>query len=276
MFGIISNHCPSLAESGCAKGTVPASHTTFLAMADVIDQCHAGTQRKATARESLLAAAEHAMASFIPADFQVGPIKKWRLRLHLPDLLHELGFLPSCFTAERKHRSISALPTRLQKLLQKTTSYEKRLLQQILAAEITISQEPGLFPGAAVLVKPKAANSKQLGVISEYTSSTCRAAQVASSNRLAKRCQICKEDVVVFNHGGQIGVGQVWFHIALGNQRTTLVRIWNIADFHAAKHYAKCRVSNLSGFVPVEAMQYAILFHQDAIVLLPYQFYSKL
>ena len=59
---------------------------------------------------------------FIQADFQVGKIKKWHWQLRSPDLLDKLGNLPSCFTAERKHKSISALATRLQK----TSAYKKK------------------------------------------------------------------------------------------------------------------------------------------------------
>ena len=256
------------------SGLCQPAITAFLAMADLIDQCHAGTQHKATTRASLLAAAEHAIASFIQADFGIGMIKKWHWQLHLPDLLARLGSLPSCFTAERKHKSITALATRLNK----TSAFEKHLLQQVVSTEITTLQQPDLFPQAAMLVKAKAANAKQLAIISEYTTSRCTSAQIASVARLAKGCQIYKEDVVVYNHGGQIGIGQVWFHIALGIQHGTF---WNICDLHAAKHYAKCKISNQSGFIPMETIQYALVSHKDAsseeaTVLLPYQFYCRL
>ena len=171
LFPILAHFCRKwLCKVDCASQPLQ-----FFAMADLIDQLHAGTQRKATTRASLLAAAEHAIASFIQADFQVGMIKKWHWQLRSPDLLDKLGNLPSCFTAERKHKSISGLATRLQK----TSAYKKHLLQQVVATEITILLEPDLLPQTAILVKPKAANTEQLAIILEYTTSRCMAAQVA-------------------------------------------------------------------------------------------------
>ena len=112
------------------QGLCVAAVNAFLAMSEVIDQCHGGVQWKATTRQSLLSAVEKANASFLAAWPEETMIKKWHWHLHLPDALSRFSTLPSCFTAERKHKSISALATKLTR----TTSYEKHLLQQVLSS----------------------------------------------------------------------------------------------------------------------------------------------
>ena len=106
--------CTIIQPQGLAVEAVDA----FLAMSEVIDQCHGGVQWKATTWHSLLSAVERANAAFEVAWPEETMIKKWHWHLHLPDALSRFSTLPSCFTAERKHKSISALATKLQKTFQ--------------------------------------------------------------------------------------------------------------------------------------------------------------
>ena len=106
--------CTIIQPQGLAVAAVDA----FLAMSEVIDQCHGGVQWKATTWHSLLSAVERANAAFEVAWPEETMIKKWHWHLHLPDAWSRFSNLPSCFTAERKHKSISALATKLQKTFQ--------------------------------------------------------------------------------------------------------------------------------------------------------------
>ena len=115
-------------------GTCPLACAAFLAQAGLMDQCHFGCMSKATSRTSLLQIAELAISSFQEAFPTVGLIKKWHWILHLPDLLQRHDHLPNCFTAERKHKTISAYATKLER----TSSYEQHLLQQVLPRELMI------------------------------------------------------------------------------------------------------------------------------------------
>ena len=110
-------------------------------MALVIDQCHGGIQWRATTRSSLLTAVEEANKAFPEAWPDATMIKKWHWHLHLPDSYARFGHLPSCFTCERKHKTIASFASRLLK----TQSFEVHLLEQLLANEICVLKEPNVF-----------------------------------------------------------------------------------------------------------------------------------
>ena len=111
------------------QGLCPEAVKSFLAMALVIDQCHGGIQWKATTRASLLSAVEDCNYAFQAAFPDAPMIRKWHWHLHLPDSYAKFEPLPSCFTCERKHKTISSFDSRLLK----TQSFEANLLEQILA-----------------------------------------------------------------------------------------------------------------------------------------------
>ena len=257
-------------------GSCPKACEAFLAHADLLDQVHQGTMYGATTRASLLPAAEFAIQSFQEADFGVPLMKKWHWLLHLPDFLQRHGTLPSTFTTERKHKTIGKLATNLQK----TTAFESHLMQQVVAMEIVTLKEPGLFPDNCQLVKPKKATKQQLQVLRDLVGGPSNEALVASTAKLAKGGTIHAHDVVVFHHqDGHWELGQVWFHLELGARKVTLLQRWT-PTVDKASHSAKCTITNEQGFVPIESIQYPLLYSkasdQEATVLIPYQLYSKL
>ena len=155
------------------KALCPLAIQAFYAMAHVIDQCHGGVQWKRTTRESLLLAVEAANQTFRAAWPDAPMIRKWHWHLHLPDTMARFGMLPSCFTAERKHKTISAFATKLTK----TSHFEKHLLQQIVPNEISTLQELHLFPEVGHLIKPQKAQAKKCGgpiAILVHTTRPCR------------------------------------------------------------------------------------------------------
>ena len=210
---------------------------------------------RATTRASLLAAAENAIQSFQEADFGVPLMKKWHWLLHMPDFLQKHGNLPSTFTTERKHKTISAFATRLQKT---------HLMKQIVAMEVTTLREPGLFPDTCQLVEPKKPSKKQLQVLQNFVHAPGSDTMVASSARLARGGVIHSHDVVVFHHGdGSWQIGQVCFHLDLAGQKAALVQRWSPSEVHKMAHYAKCSINNEHGFVPIDSIQYPLLYSKD-------------
>ncbi|CAE7828917.1 unnamed protein product [Symbiodinium sp. CCMP2592] len=248
----------------------------FLAHADLLDQVHQGTMYGATTRASLLPAAELAIQSFVEANFGVSLIKKWHWLLHLPDFLERYGMLPSAFTTERKHKTIAKYATNLQK----TTAFESHLMQQVVAMEITTLKEPGLHPDTCQLLKPKKATKQQVQVLRDFVDGPLNEAMVASSAKLAKGGTIHAHDVVVFQQqDGRWEVGQVWFHLEVGAQQVTLLQRWT-PTVNKASHSAKCTIANEQGFVPIDSIQYPLLYSkasdQEATVLIPYQLNCRL
>ena len=234
-----------------------------------MDQCHFGCMSKATSRTSLLQIAELAISSFQEAFPTVGLIKKWHWILHLPDLLQRHGHLPNCFTAERKHKTISAYATKLER----TSSYEQHLLQQVLPRELMILQEPGMFPLRATLMKPRPANAKQMATMKQFAQGDCHGAMVSSRCKLPTGAQVRNGDALAFRQGASWQIGQAWFHVLLGSIQATLGHRRN------AEPILQCLVSQEAGFIPVDAMMFPLVFtmsgEQHATVLLPYQLYHQ-
>ena len=256
-------------------GLCPQAVKACLAMANVIDQCHGGVQWRTTTRRSLLAAVENANKSFHEAWPAATMIRKWHWHLHLPDTLQRFGLLPSCFTAERKHKTISAYATRLQK----THRFEYNLLHQILSNEISTLKELDLFPEAAHMMKPKRANTKQLAALAPFLSQPCPGAETSSVAKLSRGGQIFAGDVIIFSDGGGLSnwkVGQVVFHAKVFGLKTSLVQLWAVEAQH--QHYATCKLGHATGIIPMENILFAVPFHQEedvGTILLPYQIYSQ-
>ena len=135
-------------------------------MALVIDQCHGGIQWRATTRSSLLTAVEEANKAFPEAWPDATMNKKWHWHLHLPDSYARFGHLPSCFTCERKHKTIASFASRLLK----TQSFEVHLLEQLLANEICVLKEPNVFPAVAHVAKEKKATPKEIAAMAPFMS----------------------------------------------------------------------------------------------------------
>lgn len=257
------------------QGFCPEAIEAFLAMALVIDQCHAGAQWKATTRSSLLAAMEAANQNFLRAWPSASMIRKWHWHLHLPDLYQRFGMLPSCFTAERKHKTISQFATRLQK----TQNFESHLLEQVLANEITTLKEPDLFPERVHLCKPKKASSKQLAALAPFVSQPSPATQCSSLAKLARGGQIHAGDAIIFLDGmgsSSWKLAKVVLHARIFDLPATLVQLWDILSL--GKHHAKCRDNGSTGLIPMENILFAVPYSQEgleATMLLPYPIYSK-
>ena len=147
--------------------------------------------------------------------------------MHLPDSLARFGHLPSCFTCERKHKTISSFATKLLK----TDSFEAHLLEQILANEICVLKEPNIFPAVAHLVKERTAIAKEIEAIAPFMSQECSRAKISSVAKLSRGIQIHSGDAIVYSNGDGLSswsVAQVLFHAYVFGMATTLVEMWTI------------------------------------------------
>ena len=263
--------CTIIQPQGLAVEAVDA----FLAMSEVIDQCHGGVQWKATTWHSLLSAVERANAAFEVAWPEETMIKKWHWHLHLPDALSRFSNLPSCFTAERKHKSISALATKLQK----TTSYEKHLLQQVPSNEICTLQHPELFPKVCHMWKPKPATQQVQEAMAPFLNQPCLQAQSSTVAILARGGQVSGGDAIIFAEGHDPSKWKVALaikHVQVFGLQTTLAQLWPIQTMD--QYHAKCKVTASNGLIPLSNILFPVPYSQSkgqVTVLLPYQCYSR-
>eukprot|EP00435_Cladocopium_sp_Y103_P021938 s4572_g5.t1 len=204
-------------------------------------------------------------------------IRKWHWHLHLPDSLAKFGHLPSCFTCEGKHKTISSFASRLLK----TQSYEAHLLEQLLANEICQLKEPIVFPAVAHLVKEKQATAKEIAALAPFLGQPCNAAKISSAVKLFRGIHIHAGDTIIYSNGdgsSSWNVAQVLFHAHVFGMATALVQLWTI---HALeKHHAKCHIGSSTGLIPMDNILFPVPYNKSddkatAIVLLPYQIYCQ-
>ena len=257
------------------RNICPEACKAFLCMASLVDQVHEGVNHQCTTRQSLLSAVEASIASFRTWN-PCGMIRKWHWLLHLPDTLARFGYLPSCFAAERKHKTISSIATRLQK----TVDFELHLMQSILPQEIYALKEENLFPPGVHFNKPKKATSKELKTMAQFLSHTPTEAHVASSVTLPSGVQVHSHDVIVYTMDKQTWeVGQVLFHADVFGSQVTLLHAWDMLEAKAMQRVAIYHPSGRHGFIPVQAILFAVVFAKpqngQAKVLMPYSMYSR-
>lgn len=161
-----------------------------------------------------------------------------------------------------------------------TTNYCKNLLEQALAKELCILDEPSQFKDGVYLVKNIQASQKSLQTLSNLIGEPIHAArtsQLASINHVP--CH--KDDVVVYQTGpNDFRVAQVQLHFSLRGAIATLVKAWDVQEWVATKQFAICRVSETNlGFIPTADILAPVVYHKGATqakVLLPYPVYTKL
>ena len=188
-------------------------------------------------------------------------------------MYQRLGQIPNCFTAERQHKSISAVATRLSK----TQDFEKLLLQQVLPHELLKLQEPDLFPSTVQCLKPREAKKEELRVISQFFSRPPSSAAVASCAVLPTGARCHSKDAIAYRQDDQWQIAEIQFHLQTPGTLATLVRVWRVVDWQPAMRVATVQTSDLQGLIQTDAILFPLVYINrsttEATVLLPYQMY---
>ena len=142
----------------------------------VLDLLHSGIPAGMVTRGSLLARVEECLASFGKAD-EYGR--------------HQM--LPSCFTAERKHTAITKYATPMKY----TGAYERSLLEQVVAQEVSVLQQPGCFTEGVHLTQPCNASKRCLQWLSDILGEDISQATTSLEAKLESGCRVSKGDVVL-------------------------------------------------------------------------------
>lgn len=239
-------------------------------MAQAIDHVHDGNQAGTITRASLLTAMEEAIQSFAKA-FDVPLIKKLHWMLHLPDALTRYGTLPNCLQQK------GALATNLQN----QDRFEKHLLEQAIAKEISTLDQPDLFKEGVFLVNPKAASKKVLANL--FASLQIELHQALTSHVAKVRGTTCiAGDVILYHVGNHVHphwqVAEIKLHFGFQGTAMTMIHAWDLQSYVPAKQYASCKPSNMLGFIPTEDILVSVIWTQsssEAKVLLPHRIYAK-
>ena len=197
--------------------------------------------------------------------------------LHLPDTLGRFQTLPSCFTCERKHKTISRFATPMVT----TKSFEKALLSQVLCQEICTLQETDLFQAGAHLVDCHKVSKKTLAFLTTFLQENVE--NVESRLLKTNKGGPChKSDVVAFANDNPnplpFQVGEVQLHLKINAVPCALLKVWPILEYTPSQQHATCSaVDDNLGFVPIDQIVCSLAYTKqeaEAKVLLPYQLYK--
>ena len=197
----------SSSDDAKAHGQSFLDLTTFL---ELVSSCARGV----VTPEQLEKAVVQHVSSF-KALYGVGPmIIKFHYSLHFPLFLHRWGYLPSCFTLERKHR----VPKRYANQISNTShTWEEGVLRELTGHHIfELRSTPDRFSITASLVDGKVPSKRMHGLLTDiFQPAPGDALQTSRVARIDQweKCRV-GDMVTVREEGGDV-VGQVRWHAAV-------------------------------------------------------------
>ena len=126
------------------------------------------------------------------------------------------------------------------------------------------------------------ASKKTLQTLSSLIGEEMKEAMSSQCARInhVKHAECHKDDVVVYQTAGTMGVAEIKLHFRFRGAFTTLVKAWQVKEWVPHQQFATCTVLDQNlGFVPTADILVPLICHKsqaEAKVLLPYQIYSKL
>lgn len=246
----------------------------FLAMCDVVELLQL-VAMGIVSPALLLAAVESALDLFVKANWKQYMIKKFHWLLHLADKLREYGFLPACWSLERKHR----LPKRYAKGILNIRDYEYSMLKQVLCQEIFDLSLPGVFDTEPALKTPHKASQRLCDFVSqtlvECSPEDCL---TSASVRLQSTATCYWRDVVLFKShdvGKPWEAGEIWRHFSVHGQLVSLISVWNLQEYDSNMCIASWQSQENPMYVDTNDILCSLTFKKDpegiVITLIPYQ-----
>ena len=244
----------------------------------VLDLLHSGIPAGMVTRDSLLAKVEKCLASFGKAGFDKGWVKKFHWLLHLADEYGRHQMLPSCFTAERKHKAITKYATPMKY----TGAYERSLLEQVVAQEVSVLQQPGCFTEGTHLTQPCNASKRCLKWLSDILGEDIGQATTSLEAKLESGCRVSKGDVVLYasvSSTMQFNVGEVLLHFQMHEACWTVLKMWTMVNqYKPGQQHAVCKATEDMGLIEAADLltpaAYAQATSENVTVLLPFAIFG--
>ena len=149
--------------------------------------------------------------------------------LHLADQYRHFGRLQNCFVHERKHKSAKAFANRREC----TKSFERGLLEDLTHEMLENLINNILRPE---LPNPKRISQKMHDELYAAGRIPAGTPVYTAPELYLKARKVCNLDVVLFEEGHAISVGQIMFHFNYGTMYFSCLKVWRIAERHATKY----------------------------------------
>lgn len=194
----------------------------FYRLAHVLDLLR-NTSCESVTPESLMRAIKQHLEFFKSTYGEDHMTPKFHMVLHLPEQFRRHNMLLSCFTHERKHKSIKRFANHLHNT---SKDFESSVIESMTLAHLDDFADSVVFPSSkARLVNPSAAKQELTDTIRQISGlngdvETSRTAVLPSSTQ----CSV--NDVVACQIEGDIVVGQIWFHASVLGNCFTCISMW--------------------------------------------------
>ena len=248
----------------------------FLAMADILDMLQAVPLQKVTPQD-LRAVIHTFLQSCVAAEWKQYMHPKFHWLVHFPTHLEKFGMLPTCFVHERKHR----VAKRYANHIQNTQGFEKSVLSELVCHDLAVLKTSGIFDSAVKLSTPHTASKKLREFMSQQLSVSLQAEEclTCAVAHILPAGTCCKKDVVLIksSKGTQpFEAAEVWFHVQCKGICVSLVSLWKLKSYDAAKGLAEWLKQDNPVMISTSSILAPVCFtvsHDTAVrTLIPFQF----
>ena len=208
----------------------------FLAFGDVLDAVQACADG-GTSPSRLLYIIEAALDAFTKAGWHSFHKKKFHWLLHFSDHLRKLGFLPNCFSTERKNKNLK----QVAHLVKNTNTYHRSVLEEILCCELAELKKPGLFDLGLALLSAHAISKSSRQKLQQTLQVEILQSDLCSSRARLQSNAICTwRDVALLKSSNQLCACEIWLFLSLNTRLLALVSQWTVESYVPEKSCCIC------------------------------------
>lgn len=157
---------------------------------------------------------------------------KFHFCLHLPSMLNTHGMLISCFVMERKHKEVKRVANNLSNT---HGWFESNILETVTQMHLQdLADDCYMPPLTASLVKAHPAGPDLTAIVRNSLDVTGEV-QTSKTAFFSSYQQCSVNDVVLYDAGASLGVGQVQFHVSVDSCCISCITRWAPAgnnEFH--------------------------------------------
>jgi hypothetical protein len=251
----------------------------FLAMADILDLLQAVPLQKATPKD--LSVAIHTFfESCVAAGWRDHMRPKFHWLVHFSAHLRKFGMLPTCFVHERKHR----VAKRYSNPIQNISVFEQSVLSELVCHDLAGLKTQGIFNFDVRFKNPHPAPKNMREFLSKHMSVALQAAEclTCAAVYMLPAGSCAKKDVVLTRstEGTEpFDAGEVWFHAQCKGTYVSMVSMWQLKSYDAAKGLAKWLKQDVPVLISTSSILSPVCFTvcKDTTVntLIPLQYRCK-
>ena len=172
---------------------------------------------------------------------------KFHWLVHLATHLNKFGFIPTCWTWERKHRCAK----RYAEDIHNTGSFDHSVLAEITCHHLALLHHEELACPIGLLNPRPAPRRLREFLTSERLNGV---ATTSVEARFSEADKVHRKDVVLWEWDGEQGAGEVWCLAAVDDVPLCLISVWELVSMDRAKCCATWRPREQPEIFPLEAI----------------------